>query len=240
MGFLDTLFGNDAADAARAAAADTYRKQQAATADLKAYGDTLPGAYSSLAGAFAPYASAGSDALRRLMGGLGLGTPEDSAAFTSAYRALPGYQAGLDRGIGAVDQSAVSKGTLQSGNTLKGLYKFGSDYEDSRANDYLSKLFGVAGAGQTATAQGVGTAAQGLAGQTATRNTAYQGDYGSAGTVGQGEVAAANAQASALGNLLNLGGNLLGIGIGTNWGSNPTSFTSLMRNTGWASPTQRY
>lgn len=213
MGFFDTLLGNDAADASRAAAADTYKKQQAAVGNLTNYGNTLPGAYRGLADRFSPYAEAGGSALARLLGGLGLpgGDGED---FTAAYRALPGYQAGLETGQDAVMDTAAARGMTRSGRTMKDLYRFGSNYEDARSGDYLSRLSGLAGMGQTATGQKVATEGTGLQGQLQTRLTGYGGQYGSAGTIGQGDIAAANAQAQGLGNLLNFGGNLLGKAIG--------------------------
>jgi hypothetical protein len=217
MGILDTLLGNDAADASKAAAADTYQKQQDAVKSLLGYGDTLPGAYSALSEKFAPYGEAGNAALTQLMSGLGLGGPEGSAAFTSAYRSLPGYEAGLESGSKAIASSGAAKGMLNSGRTLKGLTRFGSDYEDQRSGDYLTRLMGLSGMGQTATGQQVATAGQGLQGQTQTRLAGYGGQYGSAGTVGQGDIAGANAQAQGWQNLLNFGGNLAGKAMGSDW-----------------------
>jgi hypothetical protein len=213
MGFWSDITGKTAADASRRAADDTYRKQTEAVGDLKRYGDTLPGAYAGLADQFSPYANAGGSALARLLGGLGLegGDGED---FSAAYRALPGYQAGREAGNDAVMQTAGARGMLNSGRTMKDLYRFGSDYEDKRSGDYMSRLAGLAGMGQTATGQQVATEGTGLQGQLQTRMGAYGGQYGSAGTIGQGDIAAANAMAAGSGNLLNagmkVGGMLLG------------------------------
>src|SRR5690606_36531387 len=134
---FDTLLGKDAAEAAERAAADTYAKQQAAVRDLLAYGDTLPETYAKLAERFAPYESAGQSALTRLLGGLGLGGPNAAAEFTSAYRSLPGYTAGLESGKDAVMSTAAARGMLNSGRTMKDLTRFASDYEDQRAGYYL-------------------------------------------------------------------------------------------------------
>jgi hypothetical protein len=213
MTFWGDITGKTAADASTKAAADTYKKQQEAVAGLTSYGDTLPGAYSGLADRLSPYADAGGSALARLLGGLGLpgGDGED---FASAYRATPGYQAGLDTGTNAVMGTNAARGMLNSGRTMKDLYRFGSNYEDQRSGDYMNRLAGLVSGGQNATGQQVATEGTGLQGQLQTRLTGYGGQYGSAGTIGQGDIAAANARAAASGNLLNagmkVGGMLLG------------------------------
>jgi hypothetical protein len=239
MGFWGDITGKTAADASKAAAADTYRKQTAAVGELKGYGDTLPGAYSTLADRFEPYAQGGGSAMARLLGGLGL-PGGDGADFTAAYRDLPGYQAGIDRGNQSVMQTASARGMLNSGRTMKDLYRFGSDYEDQRSGDYMNRLAGLAGMGQSATAQGVATEGQGLQGQLQTRLTGYGGQYGSAGTIGQGDIAAANARAQASGNLLktgmDLGGKIIGAasgGMGGGMGGSSFMPSSSFMNNSW-------
>lgn len=214
MGIFDVLLGNSAADAANAAARDQYAKQQAASADLKAYGDTLPGQYAGIASMYSPYTQAGNSSLAMLLNGLGLNGAEGSAKFTDAYRASPGYQNGLQTGLEGVNQSANARGMLRSGATDKALYRYGSDYENNRSGDYLTRLMGLQGQGLQATGAQAGTLGQGLRGQLSTRTSAFGGDMGSAGTIGQGMVAGANAQQGALTNLLGaatyLGGAALG------------------------------
>lgn len=208
MGIFDTLLGKDAANASRQAAADTYGKQQRAIGDLTAFGDQYAGKFADLSQAYSPYASGGNAALEQLLAGLGLGGNQQ--AFTQAYRALPGYQAGLDTGSRAITGNAAAHGMLDSGKTLKALQRFGSDYEDQRSGDYLSRLMGLVGMGQNATGQQVATQAQGLQGQLGTRQSAYGGAMNAAGTIGQGDIAAANAKSAGLQNILNLGANLAG------------------------------
>jgi hypothetical protein len=147
-----------------------------------------------------------------LLGGLGLGGNQQ--AFTDAYRNMPGYQSGLDRGLDAVSQKYNAGGMGQSGSAMKGLYKFGSDYEDQRYGDYLSRLMGLGTQGLQATGAQVGTQAQGLQGQQATRQSGFQGLMNAAPTVGQGMVAGAQAQQQGLGNLLGIGGYLGGSFLG--------------------------
>lgn len=218
MSILGALTGSDAADAARKAAADTYKKQTAAVQSITDYGNTLPGQYNTLSQAYQPYTQAGTGALKQLMAGLGLGAPGDQAGFTAAYQNLPGYQAGLDTGTTAA-QRALNAGNIgQSGAALKALYRYGSDYENQRVGDYFGRLAGLQGQGLQATGAQVGTQAQGLQGQQATRQSAYGGQMQSAGTIGQGDVAAAQAEQDAIGNLLKsatyLGGAALGGGLG--------------------------
>jgi hypothetical protein len=224
MGFWSDITGKSAADASRRAAEDTYRKQQAAVEGINSYGDTLPDAYRGLSENFRPYEGAGQSALTQLMSGLGLNGAEGSAGFADAYRALPGYGAGLQTGQDAVMGTAASRGMLKSGRTMKDLYRFGSNYEDQRSGDYLTRLAGLAGMGPQATAQRVATEGQGLQGQLQTRLAGFGGQFGSAGTIGQGDIAAANARAAASGNLLktgmDLGGKILGAASG-GMGGNP-------------------
>lgn len=216
MSFFGALLGNDAADASKAAAADTYGKQQQAISSLNNYGDQYAGQFSNLAQGYQPYVGAGNSAIQQLMSGLGLGG--NSQAFTDAYHNLPGYQAGLNTGTNAITQNQAAHGLLKSGSTLKGLQTFGQNYEDQKSGDYMSRLMGVAGQGQGALGAQNATVGQGLQGQLATRQGAYGGAMNAAGTIGQGDVAAASAQAQGAQNIFNtvanLGGKALGFGMG--------------------------
>ena len=214
MGFLDDLLGNSAKDAANAAAADTYKKQQAAVQGLNTFADTLPGQYNKISQAYNPYVNAGGDALGMLMRGLGLGGAGDQQQFTDAYRNLPGYTAGREQGLEGASRALNAGNIGQSGRALKSLYRFGSDYEDQRSGDYLSRLAGVSGQGLQATGAQTGIQTQGLGQQAGLRQSAFGGDLNSAGTIGQGMVAGEQAKQTALGNLMStgayLGGALLG------------------------------
>lgn len=218
MGFFGSLLGTDAAKAANAAAADTYKKQQAAVQGLNTYADTVPGAYNQIASGYDPYTGAGNAALKQLMAGLGLGGAEGSQAFTTAYQSLPGYQSGLDTGTTAAERALNAGNFGQSGRALKSLYRYGSDYENQRSGDYLNRLSGVAGQGLQATGAQAGLQGQGLQTQAGLRQSAFGGDINSAGTIGQGMVAGEQAKQTALGNLMStgayLGGALLGGPIG--------------------------
>jgi hypothetical protein len=58
-------------------------------------------------------------------------TPTSASDVTSD----PGYQFGLDQGAQALQQSAASRGLLNSGGTLKHLLQYGNDYATTRFND---------------------------------------------------------------------------------------------------------
>ncbi len=209
MGFLDTLLGNDAADASRKAAADTYAKQQAATSALTSYGDTLPGQYNTLAQGYQPWQQTGqvaNDQVRNLI------------ANPSSVRGLPGYQFGMDQGIRSLDHSALANGSFNSGKTGKALEGFATNYADKTYGDQLARLLGVSQQGLGATQAGINTQGQGIQDQLGTRTSAYGGQMQSAGTIGQGDIAAANAKAKGMQGLLNfagqLGGSALSFGAG--------------------------
>ena len=209
MGFFDSLLGNDSADAARKAAADTYAKQQAASSGLKTAGDEYASKVVPLAQGYAPWINTGTqanDAVGRLL------------ADPSSVRSLPAYQFLLGEGTKAIDRSAVSNGNLFSGKTGKALETYGQNLADKTYGDQLSRLMGVSQQGLGATGASIGTQAQGYGGQLGARTSAYGQDFNSAGTIGQGDIAAANAKTQGMQNLLNglgmLGGQALSFGAG--------------------------
>lgn len=87
----------------------------------------------------------------------------------------PGYQFGLDEGMRTLQNSQAARGGLFSGQAMKDLTRFGTDYATTRFNDAFNRtqtdmtnrfnrLGSLAGIGQTAT-NNVGTAGQGFANQ---------------------------------------------------------------------------
>lgn len=212
MGFWQDITGQTAADAAQQAAADQYRKEQQAIAEQRAAGQQAQGDFASAARGYDPYVQAGGDALSMLRAGLGLGG--NQGEFTAAYRGLPGYQAGLDTGTQAVMRGLNARGNLNSGAGIKGLYRFGSDYEDQRSGDYLSRLMGLQGQGLQATGSQVGTIGQGINANLGARTSAFGGAMNSAGTIGQGQIAGAQARQGALTNLLGTGAYVAGQALG--------------------------
>jgi hypothetical protein len=205
MGFWEDITGKTASDAANAAAADTYAKQQDAINKLLGYGDQYAGRFDTLAQSYDPYVSTGltaNSALARLL------------ADPSSVRSLPEYQFAQDQGVQALDRSAAARGMLNSGRQSKDLLRFGTGLADQTYGNQLQRLMGLNQQGLGATTAQNATIGQGLAGQLGTRQSAYQGGMNSAGTIGQGMVAGANAESQGMSNLLNTGLNLAGKVVG--------------------------
>jgi hypothetical protein len=219
MGFWDDLMGRTASDASNRAAQDTYGKQLQAGGQIRAAGDQYQTDMGSIAKAYDPYVQGGNSALGRLLQGLGL-PGGDGGDFTASYRALPGYQSGLETGQNAALRGINASGMSNSGAALKALQRYGSDYEDQRSGSYLDRLFGLSGQGMQATGAQTGLQGQGAQGRLGAYTTAGQGDYGAAGTIGQGQVAGEQSRSDALSRLLGvgsyLGGSFLG-GAGKNF-----------------------
>lgn len=228
MGFFDNLFGQAGADASREASNDKYGKQVGASKQLEWAGDAYAQNSRDNAQAFNPYVNAGGSALQQLMSGLGLNGAEGSSNFAQGYRGLPGYQAGLETGGRAIDRSAAARSGVQNGTTLKALQRFGSDYEDQRSGNYLQRLAGLAGSGQSATGSQVGTIQQGLTGQLGAQTGAANIMNGAAGTTGDGIIAAQNSQNAGTQNAINLGTTALGMLMGTGGGGGGSSFGSML------------
>jgi len=131
MSFFDTLLGNDAASAARQAAADTYRRQQEASAGTRTAGDQYATSMTDLARGYQPWQGTGlaaNDAVRNLM------------ADPSSVRSLPAYQFLLGEGTKAVDRSAAAGGNLFSGKTGKALETYGTNLADKTYGDAVARL----------------------------------------------------------------------------------------------------
>lgn len=219
MSFLDDLLGNTAADASKKAAADTYAKQQAATQGITQFGDQYASKFGDLSKKYQPWMDTGAtanDAVAQLI------------ANPSSVRSLPGYQFGLDQGNKSILAGNNATGNLFSGSTGKALEGWGVNYADKTYGDQLARLLGVSQQGLGATGASVATAGQGLTGQLGANQSAYQGNMTSAGTIGQGDIAAANAQTQGMQNLFNMAAN----GIGTVMGNGGAGKMSSYAKTG--------
>ena len=214
MGWWDDLTGKTGADAAKAAAADTYGKQQSAIARLLGYGDELKAGYDNIGASYQPYvnsanrfAGASDEALYHL-----IQNPD-------TVRALPAYQFDQQEGQRAIDRSAAARGMDASGRTLKDLTRFGTGLADQTYGNQLTRLLGLnqQGFSQGMSALGAQNSAYGagLQGQYGARSSAYGGDMTSAGTIGQGDIAAANARAAGSQNIFNGAMKLGGLALGT-------------------------
>jgi len=67
---------------------------------------------------------------------------------------LPGYQFELQQGLGALQNSAASRGQALSGNTIQGVEQFGQGLASTQFQQYMQQLAGLANMGQ-ASASGV-------------------------------------------------------------------------------------
>lgn len=216
MGFWQDLTGKTAAEASKAAAADTYNKQQGAVQRLLGYGNEYKAGTDANAEGFDPY-------IQNYQPYVESGQAANSALMNlmqnpSSVRGLPGYQFNQEEGQRAIDGSSAARGMNASGRTLKDLMRFGTGLADQTYGNQWQRLLGLSGQGLTATGaqagvggQQIGLQQQGLQGQLGARTTAYGGDMGSAGTIGQGNIAAANAKAAGSQNLLNTGLKIAGM-----------------------------
>lgn len=102
--------------------------------------DFLKNAFSGLVG----QSGQAGNSLANLLG-LG-GQPAQTGAFDN-WRNNTGYDFGFKQGQDAITGSAASKGLLNSGSTARALTQYGTDYGNSKYNDYLSQLSGLLGQG---------------------------------------------------------------------------------------------
>lgn len=246
MSFWDQLTGASAAEASTKAADDTYQKQRAAAASSRAAGADYQSGINDVSQAYNPYVHGGTSALSQLMGGLGLKGAEGSQNFAAGYQNLPGYQSALDTGAKTVTTQLNAGPGIQSGAAMKALQKYGQNYEDQKSGDYLTRLMSLGQQGLGATQSQTGLQAQGYGGQLQANLAGAGQMYGSAGTVGQGQIAGANAQAAGSQNLLNTGIKVAGMALapftggaslgalgssfGTSTGANPLG--SMMSQSG--------
>lgn len=238
--FWNMLTGKAASDAANSAAQDQYGKQLRAAEGAVSAGNNYLEGLTGVSKNYDPYVSGGNSAFERLLMGLGLGG--DAGQFASYYQNLPGYQSGLDTGAKAVTSRLNAGPGIQSGAAMKALQRYGSDYENQRSGDYLTRLAAVGSTGLGATDAQSKMRQQGYTGQLQGNLLGTQMQYGGAGIIGQGMVAGANAEAQGAQNLLNTGinltGKLMGMpgGGGGGWSSsfmNPMTWNSTGRSNPW-------
>lgn len=254
MGIWDTLTGKDAAEASRRAAADTFSKQQAAAEASRAAGNAYQLNLANLSQAYNPYVQGGQRAQTAVYDLYGLnGLDAQNTAFGN-FRADPGYGYQVQQGLKAVDNSAAARGTLNSGATLKALQDRGNNLADQSFGAYRAGLAALGQQGLGATQAQTGLQAQGYQGQLQGNLAASGQQFGSANTIGLGDVAAANAESQGMGNMVKLGmqgvgmlmgmpGGVPGLGsIGSSFGSaGPSVFMGApgsnpwMKNASWGS-----
>jgi hypothetical protein len=217
MGFFDGWFGTD--DAKKEVAASGKKQRQ-----------SLQAGFDDQEKYFDPYRTGGMHAYNTLFDLSGAsGKPIDTNWITQT----PGYQFGLDQGIGAIDRSAVGRAT---GNTMKSLVKFGSDYGKTGFGDAYNRIGAIADRGYDATGRVAGA-----------RGDLASGTAGIHRWQGENMANASLASGSNLMSMLGMGANLAGWGMGTGFGV-PTSSNVKMGSLGrmpyqpnpWGSGNQYY
>lgn len=101
----------------------------------------------------------------------------------TSFQASPGYEFMRGEAMRAVDQNASARGLLGSGARLRELTRVGTGLANQEYQNWLSRLQGLAGVGQTASGQAASLAQQGGIQQAGL--TMAGGQAQAAGTVGQ-------------------------------------------------------
>ena len=157
-----------------------------------------------------PFRQAGMTAQQQIMQLLGIGGDANAAGYGSLARPFgqadfqqdPGYAFRQSEGMRALERSAAARGNLLSGNTLKGVQRFGQDLASQEYQNAfnrfqieraarLNPLQSLMGSGQSAT--NVMTGATGAAGQNIGQLQLGAGQARASGYIGS-----ANALAGAL------------------------------------------
>ena len=180
----------------------------------------------------APWREAGANALSQLYGKKVYGLPEPvfedfetQEEYDTAYQAYensasfepgliqdpsgfdpttqPGYQFGYEKFIREpYEQAAAAGGKRLSGQTLKDLTRYASDYGETKYQNYLSNLYNVTGMGQASAAGSAQLSSQ--TGSNIAGNILYGGSQQAAGYINQG-----NAQAQGIAGIAGAGQNAL-------------------------------
>lgn len=139
---------------------------------------------------------------------LGLGGAEGQQRAYQKFMNTPGYMAGLNTGMDAIDRRAASRGMLGSGNTMLDTQRFAQDYGAQKFGDYLSQLSPALNQ-QMQGAQGIGNIKMGLGNNL---NQSYMGQgnaiAGIRTGIGQNNAGAIMANNNGMNGLLGLGLNL--------------------------------
>ena len=213
--FLSTLFGGgaekEAADRNRAALAQ-YQTQGLGALDSgltssKGYLDNAGSIYSGLQDKY----GAGT---KLYLDALGVNGPDAAKAAQSSFTTSPGYDAGIDAGLSAINRRRAGAGMLDSGNADLDAMTFAQNAQNQQYNTWLSNLGGLVSPEMSA--------ASGYAGSQGGLADLYQNDatnrIGLYGNVASGNIAANNTQAAgeSQGARNLLGGALSLAGLGTN------------------------
>lgn len=213
--FLSTLFGGgaekEAAEKNRAALA-TYQTQGLGALDSgltssKGYLDNAGSIYSGLQDKY----GAGT---KLYLDALGVNGPDAAKAAQSSFTTSPGYDAGIDAGLSAINRRRAGAGMLDSGNADLDAMTFAQNAQNQQYNTWLSNLGGLVSPEMSA--------ASGYAGSQGSLADLYQNDatnrIGLYGNVASGNISANNlqAQGESQGAKNLLGGALSLAGLGAN------------------------
>lgn len=105
---------------------------------------------------FSPFLKAGTGAIGGLQDLMGLNGGDKASAAIEALKGSPVYQSLYNNGLEALLQNASATGGIRGGNTERSLAGFGADTLSSVITDQLSRLGGLAGLGEGATASVAG------------------------------------------------------------------------------------
>lgn len=140
-------------------------------------------------GLLEPYRTAGTSALKRLEGALGLG---GQAQPQQMLEMDPGYGFRLGEGMKALERMQAARGNMLSGGAMKAGQRYAQDYASGEYGNAYNRLANIAGLGQTVGTQ-LGTAAQQF-GTNASGVMGQEANALAAGRVGRGSAYAGGVQ----------------------------------------------
>lgn len=129
--------------------------------------------------------------------------PASPINLTDILRNTPGYEFARSEGTRDIERMAAARGGLGSGGTLRALARYNTGLADQTYNNFLNRLFSVAGLGQTATGQ-IGSAGQ-ATGANVANNLSNIGAIRGSGYANRG-----NIWGNAIGNAANAFGQYYG------------------------------
>ena len=138
MGFLSNMFGSGGDDRGTQGIYNAQRQLSASRAITDPY--------------YQQQVESGSAANQRLSDFLGLNGQGAQRTAHSNYMTSPGFDAQLQRGTDAIDQSAIARGMSQSGAALKELQGYGQGLYAQDYGSHLSRLSGLQGQGSAGAA----------------------------------------------------------------------------------------
>ncbi len=139
-------------------------------------------------------AGPGTSVTRFRVGNQSFNTMEEAQAYANAnrtggteyrgFQASPGYQFQLQQGQDSVNALAGARGGLNSGATLQALSTFNQGLANQEYGNYLSRLMGMAGSGQSAAGMQANASTNAASG--VSNALGNLGNAQSAGTIGVG------------------------------------------------------